>query len=144
MENHVFETSRTPSIGNSRLDDDHEQIAKLIEALGCASRDDMLNAFDSLREALAEHFSEENSLMEPHEFASKECHIDEHAEVLKSFDDVRPFVQSFDVTLVKRFVSELTSWLPAHIEALDRHLSKLVFFQQTGGARVAFHRRIAL
>ena len=75
------------------------------------------------------------------EFSSKECHIDEHAAVRKSFEEVLAAIQDGKPEVATRFAQQILAWLPEHADALDRHLTKQLFHQQTGGAPVLLHRR---
>ena len=34
------------------------------------------------------------------------------------------------------FADRLLEWLPEHVDALDRHLAKYIFYRKTGGAPV--------
>jgi hemerythrin len=133
-------TPLPPSIGHARLDDDHAEFIDLVRCLGRATGDGVLAAFDALHAHAIGHFAYEDDLMAPHDFASKECHVDEHAAVLKSCEDVRAAILSGRTDIAARFADRLAAWLPEHVDALDRHLAKFIFYRQTGGAPVLLHR----
>jgi len=133
-------TGQLIQTGHAILDADHESLAALIDALRTASAAQLLEAFDALHAELREHFATEDALMAPYNFSSRECHLDEHAAVLRSFDEVRPAIASGQIILAQRFAAELERWLPEHVDALDRNLAKFLFFRETGGAPVLLAR----
>ena len=134
---------RIPRLGHERLDDDHDTMYALALDLSGGSVQHIPAAFDALHAHALEHFAIEDELMATTEFSSKECHIDEHAAVRKSFDEVRVAIQSGRPEVASRFAHQILAWLPEHADALDRHLTKLLFQKQTGGAPVLIHRRVA-
>jgi hemerythrin len=129
-----------PRLGDNRLDDDHDEIRSLAQGLRNAGAADRLQAFDALHAQVLAHFAMEDALMAPHDFSSKECHVDEHAAVRQSFDEVRIAVEAGRADIASRFADHFLSWLPAHADALDRQLAKLLFLRKTGGAAVMLHR----
>ena len=133
-------TPDTLQLGHQRLDADHDEFIALAQQLRQAGADNVVAAHDALAAHARAHFALEDSLMAPHDFASKECHVDEHAAVLASFDEVRTVLLQGRTELAARFADRLIAWLPEHVDALDRHLAKFIFFQQTGGAPVLIRR----
>lgn len=127
-------------IGHARLDQDHGEFLALALGLRQAGGDDVLRAFDALHAHAREHFAFEDAIMAPHDFASRECHVDEHAAVLHSFDEVRAALLAGQARVAARFADRIMAWLPEHVDALDRHLAKYLFHRQTGGAPVLLHR----
>ena len=129
-----------PRLGDDRLDDDHDEIRSLAQGLRSVNASTRLQAFDALHAQVLAHFAMEDALMAPHEFSSKECHVDEHAAVRQSFDEVRVAVEAGRADVAARFADHFLSWLPEHADALDRQLAKLLFYRKTGGAVVMLHR----
>lgn len=129
-----------PPIGYARLDEDHDEFVGLVSRLRHAGSEDVLAAHAALHDHAIQHFAFEDSLMGPHDFASKECHLDEHAAVLHSFDEVRTALLAGNAAVAARFADHLLEWLPAHVDALDRQLAKFIFYRETGGAPVLLHR----
>ena len=127
-------------IGHDRLDDDHEEFVAIAVRLRDATGEAVLPAFAALHAHARAHFAMEDELMAPHDFASKECHVDEHAAVLQSFEEVGAALHAGQSALAARFAAQLLAWLPEHVDALDRHLAKFIFFKQTGGAPVLLRR----
>lgn len=126
--------------GHAQIDDDHDELLALCRDLASTTDEDLPAAFAALRARFAEHFATEDALMAPHDFSSRDCHLDEHAAVLRSFDEVGEVVQAGNLSPARRMATALTDWLPEHIDALDRHLAKFMFQRRTGGAPVLLHR----
>jgi hemerythrin-like metal-binding protein len=120
--------------------DDHQELLGLARDLAAAADEDLAAGFEALHSRFAEHFAVEDAWMAGHDFSSRECHLDEHAAVLRSFEEVGALLRGGDLQSVRRMALALADWLPEHIDALDRHLAKFMFFQQTGGAPVLLHR----
>lgn len=132
-----------PHLGHVRLDDDHDKMHELAFDLRAAGPQQIQAAFDALHTHALAHFAMEDDLMATSEFSSKECHIDEHIALRKSFDEVRAAIEAGRTDVAVRFAHQFLAWLPEHADALDRHLTKLLFHKQTGGAPVLIHRRTA-
>ena len=126
--------------GDASIDHDHQELLRLARDLSVAADVDLAAGFEDLHKRFTEHFAAEDALMVDRDFSSRECHLDEHAAVLRSFNDVSELLRGGDLQAVRSMASELARWLPEHIDALDRHLAKFMFFQQTGGAPVVLHR----
>ena len=73
-------------LGEETLDRDHEELHALITRLLGASADDMVPALDALRAHAAQHFAMEDEHLRDMKDGNSKCHLDEHANVLKSFD----------------------------------------------------------
>lgn len=136
----AFPPSDTLHLGHQRLDEDHDEFLALAQQLREAGADEVVAAHDALADHARTHFALEDLLMAPHDFASKECHVDEHAAVLASFDEVRIALVQGRTEIAARFADRLIAWLPEHVDALDRHLAKFIFFKKTGGAPVLIRR----
>jgi hemerythrin len=133
---------QVPRLGDDRLDDDHEEIRSLAQAFRVADASGRLQAFDALHAQVLEHFATEDALMAPHDFSSKECHVDEHAAVRQSFAEVRVAIEAGRADVASRFADHFLFWLPEHADALDRQLAKLLFYRKTGGAAVMLRRQM--
>lgn len=129
-----------PQTGYGSIDDDHDELLNLALALLNVSDEELPAAFDRLQGRFAEHFSREDLLMATADFSSRQCHLDEHAAVLQSFEQVRSLVLEGKVHVVRNMASRLIEWLPEHVDALDRQLAKFLFHRQTGGAPVLLRR----
>lgn len=126
--------------GHTSIDDDHEELLALTRAVARLQDAQLPGGFNELHTAFARHFASEDALMAQVEFSSRECHLDEHAAVLRSFEEVVGCLRGGDLQAARRMTQAIEDWLPEHIDALDRHLAQFMFRQQTGGARVLLQR----
>ena len=81
-------------------------------------------------------------------FPPRDCHIDEHAAVMKSVRDVQALLASADdncreqAHLTARALAlALQDWFPGHATHLDSALSHWMCMQRHGGKPVVLRRR---
>jgi hemerythrin len=74
-------------------------------------------------------------------FPRRDCHIDEHAAVLRSSAEVLALARAGDCRAAPSFVAELARWFPGHADYLDLALAAWLCKRQYGGKRVVVHRR---
>lgn len=110
-------------LGHATIDDEHEQLAELIECMQRASGSDMAAALDALLAHATSHFAAENQLMLSTGFPPRDCHIREHDAVLSTLRGVRKRLEGGEVDVARRLASELADWFPAHVQYLDSALS---------------------
>ena len=83
----------------------------------------MLASLDALQAHASEHFALEDQELRQMRDGNASCHLDEHAAVLKSMDEVRGIVaagpdSTESAHLVARLTAELRRWLPEHVTAM--------------------------
>lgn len=98
---------------------------------------DLLIAIDA---HLREHFEAEDRWMRDSDFPPRDCHIDEHAAVLRSSGDVLALARQGDLRAAPSFVAELSRWFPGHAAYLDSALAAWLCKRQYGGKPVVMHR----
>ena len=74
-------------------------------------------------------------------FPPGDCHIDEHAAVLRSAAEVEPLVAAGHVAVGRSFVEELARWFPGHADYLDSALAAWMCKRQYGARPVVLHRK---
>jgi hemerythrin len=130
------------NLDDSTLDEEHAQMKHLIEGLLQAELTAYLPALDTLRACAAQHFAGEDADLHRMEGGNASCHIEEHATVLNSLDEVRVLLASdgIDVAakgrLARRLASQLLCWLPNHIREMDASIAIHRFKARTGGVCV--------
>jgi hemerythrin len=77
------------------------------------------------------------------DFPARDCHIDEHAAVLKSSGEVLALALNGNTSEPRRFVEELARWFPGHATYLDSALAAWMCKRQYGGKPVVLHRQPA-
>ena len=129
-------------LGEETLDRDHEELHALITRLLGASADDMVPALDALRAHAAQHFAMEDEHLRDMKDGNSKCHLDEHANVLKSFDEVREVLvgaahpPEMKQRVVQSLSVELLDWLPHHVQEMDAGVATYRAKQRFGGAPV--------
>jgi hemerythrin len=128
-------------LGYGPMDSCHEEFVGLVEALRRAGDDAVPAAFDRLFAHTRVHFGDEDSLMRETAFPSVECHCDEHAAVLRSFEGVQERVVSGDFEAARSLAQALADWFPGHADYLDSALAAWVCKLRLGGKPVVLRRR---
>lgn len=133
-------------LGDPRLDDDHQELERLIDAVADAAADALLAAFDAMHAHAAQHFATEDEELREMKDGNATCHLDEHAAVLKSFGEVREVIgtdpgSAVAERLITSLVLELRRWLPEHVQAMDAAVAHSRTRRRLGGAPVVIAGR---
>lgn len=137
-----FPWSDTYLLGYAPMDDTHREFVDVVAALlSCedAAFCAHLEAFERHAEA---HFREEDGWMEQTAFPPRECHVDEHAAVLKSVAQVLHVVRQGDVAEGRRLAAALADWFPGHAFHLDSALAHWMVKRASGGKPVVIRRNV--
>jgi hemerythrin-like metal-binding protein len=116
--------TEAPALGDPTPDADHAKLADLVDRLAAAKGADVLASLDALQAHASEHFALEDQELRQMRDGNASCHLDEHAAVLKSMDEVRGIVaagpdSTESAHLVARLTAESRRWLPEHVTAMD-------------------------
>ena len=131
-------------LGYGPMDATHREFVAIVsELLRCADPEveGRLEAF--ARHAQA-HFEEEDGWMERTAFPPRDCHVDEHAAVLKSVYQVLEVVREGDFAEGRRLAAALADWFPGHAFHLDSALSQWMVKQNHGGKPVVLRRNVVV
>jgi hemerythrin len=123
------------------MDNLHAEFDELVHAALSSTDDDFHARLLPLVAHLKAHFGEEDQWMRDTGFPPGDCHMDEHAAVLKSAAEVEPLVAAGQVAIGRSFVEELARWFPGHADYLDSALAAWMCKRQFGGRPVVLHRR---
>lgn len=129
-------------LGYGPMDDTHREFVDIVNAmLACSDADfpAQLEAFARHAEA---HFAEEDAWMASTDFPPKDCHVDEHAAVLKSVYQVMEMVKQGDIAEGRRLAAALADWFPGHATHLDSALSHWMVKRSHGGKPVVLRRNV--
>jgi hemerythrin len=99
-------------LGYGAMDETHREFVTIVnDLLQCddSAVEGYLQAFARHAEA---HFKEEDGWMERSGFPPRECHVDEHAAVLKSVYQVLEIVKAGDFAEGRRLAAALADWFP--------------------------------
>ena len=135
--------SNSLSLGDPVLDREHAELQRLIDALQHAPPAASLAALAALKAHADFHFGKEDEDLRRLGGANATCHLDEHAAVLRSLDEVREVLvrSQAPAGLVERLTAELVRWLPEHVQAMDASIASVRSKERFGGAPIQITRR---
>lgn len=129
-------------LGYPPMDRVHEEFVELVGGLQQA-QDAQLPALLELFVAHAQaHFGEEDRWMQASAFPARECHIKEHAAVMKSVLEVRESLAQGNCGMVRYLAAELAGWFPGHADYLDSALSHWMCKLRSGGKPIVLRRDV--
>lgn len=129
-------------LGYDPMDGTHEEFVQCVNAVQDASDAQLPAAMDELERHLREHFGQEDQWMRETNFPPGDCHIDEHAAVLKSVVEVRALLAQGDTNEPRRLAAALADWFPGHADYLDSALAQWMCKQRLGAKPVVLKRRL--
>ena len=135
------------TLGDTVLDEDHLRLEDLVLQLRDAPLDEVSRRLEAVREHASRHFALEDSELRAMADGNAKCHLDEHAAVLNSLDEVMVVLTQVDVAaekkalLINRLATELLVWLPGHVHEMDAGVASHRSKQRFGGAPVKIARR---
>ena len=127
-------------MGYAPMDDIHQEFVDLISQLETADDAQLPALLQAMEVHLQHHFAEEDQWMNSTAFPPRDCHIDEHAAVLKSVAEVREKLAQGDVAVCRSLIAALADWFPGHATHLDSALAHWLFKQRFGGKPVVMRR----
>jgi hemerythrin len=131
-------------LGFPAMDRRHQEFVETLDALRSAADGELGPKLEALRVHLEEHFGEEDKWMADTQFPPRDCHIDEHAAVLKSVREVQALLaQGGHEAICRDLADELARWFPGHADYLDSALAAWMCKQRHGGKPVVIRRSVA-
>ena len=124
-----------------------QQLEDLVLQLRDAPLDEVSRRLEAVREHASRHFALEDIELRAMADGNAKCHLDEHAAVLNSLDEVMVVLTQVDVAaekkalLINRLATELLVWLPGHVHEMDAGVASHRSKQRFGGAPVKIARR---
>ena len=131
-------------LGYPQMDNVHQEFVDIVSRMERASDAELPQLLEQLAAHTRDHFDMENSWMVETDFPPRECHIDEHAAVMQSVNDVRVLLARGDTGVCRRLVHELILWFPSHAHHLDSALAHWISKLRRGGKPVVLRRGIPL
>jgi hemerythrin-like metal-binding protein len=133
--------AETPAaLGYDPMDTIHAEFVELLAAANAPGARDWPSLLSRIDSHLRSHFEAEDRWMSETDFPPRECHIDEHAAVLKSSAEVLALAMQGDMSAAPSFTAELARWFPGHADYLDSALAAWMCKRQFGGKPVVLHR----
>lgn len=130
-------------LGYGPMDEVHREFVDTVSALLHAQEAELPARLADFERHAREHFGEEDRWMRETEFPARECHIDEHAAVLRSVEEVGALLAQGDASECRRLARELMRWFPGHADYLDSALAAWMCKRRLGGKPVVLRRGVA-
>jgi len=127
-------------LGYAPMDAVHEEFVHCVQALQAAPDAELPALLAQLADHAVRHFGEEDRWMEDTQFPARECHINEHAAVMKSVGEVQALLAQGNTAVCRRLAQELANWFPGHADYLDSALAHWMCKQRLGGKPVVIRR----
>jgi hemerythrin-like metal-binding protein len=124
------------------MDATHEEFLALLAKVLAADDSQMLDAVQELFRHTQGHFAQEDRWMEESAFPPRQCHMDEHAAVLQSLEDVLAIVAIGEPSEGRRIGQALAAWFPRHADYLDSALSHWLCKCKFDARPVVFKRHL--
>lgn len=131
-------------LGEPQMDRVHQEFVDLVVRMQQAPDDELAPLLEAFASHTRAHFEMENQWMRDTAFPPRDCHIDEHAAVLKSVDEVRALVAQGNTAICRSLIGELVRWFPSHAHHLDSALAHWMSKLRTGGKPVVIRRGLTL
>lgn len=134
-------SERPNELGYGPMDRVHGELDALLQRADDCADAELPALLREVDAHLREHFELEDGWMRDTAFPPRDCHIQEHAAVLKSSGEVLALAQAGDLRHARGFLAELARWFPGHADYLDSALAHWMCKRQYGGKPVVVHRR---
>ena len=131
-------------LGYRPIDETHEEFVDLVRQMEAAQDHDLPPLLALFAEHAKSHFDLENQLMVETDFPPRDCHIDEHAAVMKSIEEVLALVNDGQYAYGRSLIDELIRWFPSHADHLDSALAHWMCKRSLGGKPVVLRRNLQL
>lgn len=131
-------------LGFGPMDDVHEDFVGLVARMQAATDEALPALLDEFAVHLKHHFELEDRWMVETEFPPRDCHMDEHAAVLKSVTEVQGVLAEGRVDIARDLIEHLAAWFPGHADHLDSALAHWMSKQRHGGKPVVLRRGLTL
>lgn len=131
-------------LGFTQMDDVHKEFYKVALQLVVCTEATAASAIEEFEKHAISHFDQEDEWMRSTNFPPRDCHIDEHAAVLKSVGEVKAAVAEgrAGADLVRDIGMHLFDWFPGHADYLDSALAAWMTKQTMGGKPIVIKRKI--
>ncbi|MEZ0236597.1 MAG: bacteriohemerythrin [Methylophilaceae bacterium] len=131
-------------LGYGPMDETHEEFYRVTFELLTCDETQVQRALDAVETHALEHFNQEDAWMRDTAFPPRECHIQEHASVLQSLNQVKELIHGglADASLARNFAMFLFEWFPGHADYLDSALAAWMSKRMHGGQSVVVRRSL--
>ncbi len=127
-------------LGHEPMDATHREFVALVRAMQTGPEAALAGLLADFEAHARRHFEEEDRWMLETGFPPRDCHMDEHAAVLRSVVAVREVVARGELAQVRRLADALADWFPRHADWLDSALAHWLCKRAYGGKPVVMRR----
>ena len=127
-------------LGYAPMDSIHAEFEALLLRANTPGVQEWVQLLAEIDAHLRSHFEAEDRWMLETDFPPRDCHMDEHAAVLKSSGEVLQLARQGNFHAAPSFVASLAQWFPGHADYLDSALAAWMCKRQFGGKPVVLHR----
>jgi hemerythrin-like metal-binding protein len=131
-------------LGYGPMDAVHREFVDTVQALQTAQDADLPRCLEALVAHARSHFETEDLWMVETDFPARACHIEEHAAVMASVEQVRQLLAQGNIAECRRLADEWARWFPGHADYLDSALAHWICKQRLGGTPVVLRRDLGL
>jgi hemerythrin len=128
-------------VGHDEMDDTHHEFVACVDAMLTAVDEELPRALDAFADHARRHFADEDRWMVQSAYGNAGCHVDEHAAVLKSLDEVHAALALGRCDVVHSFAAALADWFPEHARVMDQGLARWLTEKRLGGSPVVIRPR---
>lgn len=132
--------TRVSALGHGPMDRIHAEFDELLARASPAFTGNWAQLLGEIDAHLRAHFEAEDLWMRETDFPPRECHMGEHAAVLRSSQEVLALACKGDFRAAPSFLAELARWFPGHADHLDSALAAWLCKRQYGGKPIVIHR----
>lgn len=137
----AFEWDDAYRFGHDEMDGSHREFVACVDALLRADDAAQAQALETFAVHLRQHFADEDRWMAETAYDNARCHVDDHAAVLRSLDEVAAALAGGRHDVVRAFARALADWFPGHASVMDQGLARWLVKRRLGGSPVAIQRR---
>ena len=128
-------------LGHRAMDTTHREFVSCVDALLRVPDSQLAQALHAFERHARAHFADEDRQMAATAYGNAGCHVDEHAAVLESLDEVHAALAEGRADVVRRFAQALADWFPEHAAVMDQGLARWLVQRELGGSPVRLQRR---
>lgn len=129
------------ALDHAEIDATHHEFVDCVDAMLRAGPGEHAAALEAFAAHVCRHFADEDRWMVQTAYGNAGCHIDDHAAVLKSLDEVRTALAAGRHEVVGAFARALANWFPEHARVMDQGLARWLIERRLGGAPVRLNPR---
>lgn len=129
-------------LGYLPMDETHAEFVDLVHAMQVVADGAFPAVLQRFMLHAERHFAQEECWMAADGYPARDCHVEEHAAVMKSVREVCEMVEAGNILVGRRMAHALEEWFPGHVSYMDSALAAWMVKQGTGGHPVVLRRKL--